>query len=453
MQPDEQHKDYVAMFDTWSMCRDAAIGQRAVHDAGEVYLPKLSGQSDDDYKSYKMRAVYFNATGRTVAGMGGLVFRKQPDIEFPVSIEDWKDDISSTGKSLEGFAAECIKEVLIVGRGGILVDYPSNADEDITKAKAKESGLRPYLGYYRAENIFNWRYERVNNSYRLIDVYLMENNNGEAQIRRLTLENGFYEQVIYIQEHKKWVELSRAAPEMSGAALKDIPFWFLAPNEPDGEIQNAPIEDLAYINMGHYRNSADIENGAHVAGLPTPYITGVSDDAQVHLGSNAVWLLPDADCKVGFLQCGDEGFATLEKLMDRKEAQMSALGARMLAPEKKAAEAAETAGIKRGGENSVLASMAGAVEKQIGKALAFMALWAGVTEEIKFELNKDYLPTPMSAQDITAWVGAWQSGAISEETFFEGLQAGEVISESLTFDDERERKENTEPKLGTLNDN
>jgi hypothetical protein len=138
--------------------------------------------------------------------------------------------------------------------------------------------------------------------------------------------------------------------------------------------------------------------------------------------------------------------------MDRKEQQMAAIGARISAPEKKAAEAAETAGIRRGGENSVLADIAGAVELPIRQALAFMAFWAGLSGDVVFEFNKDFLPIQMDSAMLTALVSAWQSGTISEQTFFENMQAGELINESVTFDDEKERKADSTPPLGMTPD-
>lgn len=54
-----------------------------------------------------------------------------------------------------------------------------------------------------------------------------------------------------------------------------------------------------------------------------------------------------------FLAVRVRKLATLGNSINRKEAQMAALGARMLAPEKKDAEAAQTHEIKRSDDGSV----------------------------------------------------------------------------------------------------
>jgi hypothetical protein len=139
--------------------------------------------------------------------------------------------------------------------------------------------------------------------------------------------------------------------------------------------------------------------------------------------------------------------------MTSKEQQMAALGARMLAPEKKAAETAETAGIRRGGENSVLSSLAGSVSMSVEKALRFMAEWGGLDpEKVTFSLNRDFLPMPMDSAMLRELVAAWQSGMLSLETAFGIIQAGEIVPEDLTFEDEQERKESEPPPLGMTDD-
>jgi len=458
MEIDSLHPQYEEFASVWRICRDASTGQRAIHKGGTLYLPKLGGQTDEDYKSYKMRALYFNATGRTVDGLAGLVFRKQPMIELPTALEAFEDDINLAGETLDGLARKATEEVIKVGRGGLLVDYPPYpSDEQMTIKQARTMGRRPYITLYKAESIRNWKLGRVNNSTMLVWLTLEEQyeENGEylTQIRELVLDGVYIQRVWRMNENGEWYVYTEHTPIKEGRALSELPFYFLAPKEGTTEVQSPPIESLAYVNIAHYRNSADLENGAHVAGLPTPWINGVTDPEnfpELHLGANTCLKLPP-DAEAGFLQCGGEGFATIEKAMDRKEAQMAALGARMLAPEKAAAETAEAHEIKRGGENSVLAALAGSVDATLTKALQFMAEWVGANpEEVAIELNKDYLPAPMSAQMLTAWVSTWQSGGISDFTFFSGLQSGELVPETLTFEDEQDLKAESAPALGAI---
>jgi hypothetical protein len=65
--------------------------------------------------------------------------------------------------------------------------------------------------------------------------------------------------------------------------------------------------------------------------------------------------------------------------------------------------------------------------------------WSNVTGDVKVELNRDFIPNSMTAQDVDVLVKSWQAGAISANVLFENLVAGDIISQETSFDDEQER--------------
>ena len=52
-------------------------------EAGVAYVPRLEGQSEEEYRGYVGRALFFNATGRTAEGFSGMVFRRDPVVKLP----------------------------------------------------------------------------------------------------------------------------------------------------------------------------------------------------------------------------------------------------------------------------------------------------------------------------------------------------------------------------------
>ena len=81
------HPDYDTRLPAWLRARDVLAGEDAVKTAGEKYLPRLASQTDDEYKSYKARAAFFNASARTAEGFIGLVCRLPPFIKVCRSSE------------------------------------------------------------------------------------------------------------------------------------------------------------------------------------------------------------------------------------------------------------------------------------------------------------------------------------------------------------------------------
>jgi hypothetical protein len=107
--------------------------------------------------------------------------------------------------------------------------------------------------------------------------------------------------------------------------------------------------------------------------------------------------------------------------------------------EKRAVEAAETAAIHRTGENSSLADIALAISQSLEWALALFSEWAGGERKATYQLNRDYNPAMLSAQQMTALLGMVQAGRLSHEAFFDLLQRGDVVDSELSFEEEQER--------------
>lgn len=466
---DTEHEEYTLRKIQWSKLRDCIAGQEAVHSAGTKYLPKLSGQTDADYKAYLGRGVFYGATSRTLDGLSGMVFRKEPKVEVPTGMNDIIEDITLGGLSLLGFAEQIIDDDIAVGRAGILVDHPS-VEADTSKAQAEASNIRPFMKHYSAEQIFNWKTEGRNNAQVLTQLRLWEwvEIQGETefdvstrkQIRILDFnEENQYRQRVFVKSENatnredEWVqEGDDVVPLMNGAALDVIPFFFVNVKNGDATTEKPPLIDMANVNLSHFVSTADLEHGAHFTGLPTAVITGFQEDlvdsgkqAEFRIGAATAWVFPDPETEVKYLEFEGQGLEALEKRVLKKEEYMAFLGARMLTPEKKAVETAETAQIHRSGETSVLSSLAQAAAESIEKALAFMSKWAGFDGVVVFELNKDFLAVPMSAQQLTALIGAWQAGGMAFVDLLDNMKRGEIIREDRTEDDIKSEVEQQNP--------
>lgn len=466
MPVDTQHPDFLTMAPKWKRCRDVYSGQDAVHAAAEAYLPKLKDQSADDYKAYVSRATFYNATCRTITGLVGMIFRQEAAITVPANVEPMLKDINMGGVPLQLFVQDVATEAVMQGRIGVLVDYPS-APKGVTLADAKVLNLRPTMCSYRAEAIINWKLGQVKNVTVLVMVVLAEcakiridefKDEEEKRWRVLDLDAmGMYRVRVFRKDKKGDDEQigPDVLPEMGGKRIDYIPFVFIGTDDVTPEVDDPPLIDLVNMNLAHYRTTADFEHGCHFTGLPTAVISGYKaddTDPKFYIGSSAAWVFPSKDAKADYLEFTGQGLQALEDSLTRKEAQMAVLGARMLEPQKKGVETADTASIHRKGEESMLSSISVCISLGIERALKWFSAWAGATiteggDEVEYDLNKDFYPEQMTPQEITALLGLWQAGAISDQTLFENLQAGEIISPDTTLEEEQARIKTSAPRL------
>lgn len=450
IKPDTQHIEYSSALLRWQKCRDAIDGEDAVHRAGEKYLPRLKGQDTDDYAAYVKRSPFYNATARTIDGLVGMLFRKEPVVTTPEAMQSMIDDMTLTDCDFDELAEVVAREVIGVGRVGLLVEYPSVENSNITLAQAAALNIRPYVAIYQAESIINWRVERVNNAMQPVMITLSESvsewtsefeSKAIPQIRALFMVEGKYLQRVYRKNSmEEWEQHGNdIVPLMQGQPLTYIPFVFFGPAHNDVSIQKPPVYDLVTLNISHYRTTADLEHGAHFTGLPTPVVTGYSAgaDEKLSIGGSAAWVFPSPDAKASYLEFTGQGLDSLKNRLEAKEAGMAAIGARMLAPEKKGAEAERTVLLRHAGEGAVLGSIGDMVEHGFDRILQIMADWSSTTGEVKTEFNDDFVDTVMDAADVLALVQAWQAGAMSFDTLFWNLKQGELVEGERTIEQEK----------------
>lgn len=480
MPVDNKHPEYTTMAPVWKLMRDTVAGQRAVHRAAETHLPRLHKEPDDKYAARLARAGFFNATGRTVQGLKGMLFRKAPHVKVSPVATPMLEDVTKRGVSFVTFAQQVADEALVLGRTGVLVDYPRGSTARMTIAQVEALNLRPHAALYKAEAILDWDETWINNKTVLSRVTLAESaavpgpdeftRKSEPRWRVLDLapapvaaEGAAAPMAYRVREFRKDAtgkdELlpgSPYFPEMNGAYMTEIPFQFFGVDDTTPSVSKPPLEDLANVNISHYHTTADLEHGAHKTALPQPWIAGLNAkidengnpvDATFYMGGGDAWSFPSPDTEVGMLEFTGAGLVALENRLAAKEAHMAVLGARMLESQKRAVESAETAGIHRGGEQSALASQADTLSEGFVRLLGWFDTWAGGAGAVECAVNKEFFPLDATPEQITAWVAAWQQGALSKDALFEKFQKGGVVSDARKFEDEEAKIENAAPTL------
>jgi hypothetical protein len=464
--------EYDASRFRWKRCRDVIAGRDALIQnyvsntrySGSLYnpsfdtnnyLPRLTGQTDIEYITYQERAAFFNASARTLDAFTGMIFSKDPVYKLPTAIEAYANDITLGGDNLREFSEQVVEQQIAVGRVGIMVDYPANAPTNITIAAAEVLNIRPFLRWYSAESIINWRTSYTNGAQVLTMVVLKETidvqedeftSNEIVQYRVLDLtEQGYRVRVMDESNALK----SEVYPIQNGGPLSYIPFVILGANSATATVQKPPLLDLVDTNLAHYRNSADYEHGLHFTGLPTPYVAGVQlpEGSTLSVGSMTAWIFPDPSANAGYLEFKGDGLQTLREALKDKEQRMAILGARMLAEDKRSSEAFGTVELKSAGERSILASISRSASDAIERCLNWMAEWVGAPQDAVFNLNTDFGAARMQPQMVTALLSAYQGEAMPLSVLFDNLQRGELIPPTMEFEEYEAQLDDSGPSF------
>jgi hypothetical protein len=451
----------------YKMIRDVLAGPKAIKDAKGTYLPIPDPGDDSEhakkrYLNYVLRAMFFDATSRTHEGYLGQVFYREPQIELPPLLEVLLEDVDGTGLSLMQQSKEAVGENLGFGRAGLYTDYSVQEDRSATRLDQEVGKVRPTITLFMPERIINWRWSMIGNQKILSLVVLEEDydlaDDGfeaekDCQWRelRLVVPEGGSQPVlrctIWRDGKDGLYPLDPTFPKMGNGKFWDrIPFEFIGSKNNDPIPDKPPMEGMAHINIGHYRNSAEYEESVFMIGQPTPWGSGITEDwaktawnSELRLGCREFIPLPVGG-QMGLLQ--PEPNTMAKEAMEMKRDQMVALGAK-LAENATVASTATQENRESVIENSVLSTCAKNVSSAYSRALAHAATYSNIpVDGIVFEINTDFEITRMSAQDRQQLLSEWQGGGITWEEYRWNMKRSGVA-----FEDDAKAKKQIQAEL------
>ena len=464
MPVDNEHPEYAKYLAMWTRTRDAVRGAIAVKDKKHVYLPVPDNDSGDErkgtetvrYRQYIKRAVFTNFTGRTKNALAGAAFRKNPQVEMPTGLEYLINDATGDGLSLAQLAKDELSNLLETGRCGFLVDYPQ-AGDNLTAEEVSMLELRAAIIPYTAEQIINWKTEVMRGRKMLVSCTLAENyynpadefdHSTEVQYRVLRLREDGYTQQLY-REGEPFTE--EFYPRMSdGSTWSFIPFQFVGAQNNDASMDDAPLSDIADVNMAHYRNSADYEESCFLVGQPSLFIThSLSPDQFAEYNPQGIKL----GSRVGHV-LGETGSASLLQAnpnqlvleaMRLKENQMVMIGARIIT-DRTANETAEGARIRFASENSVLGDIVGNLSDAILQCIKWVGMFMGVdAEDAMFKINDEFYDKSVDPQMIMSMIQLLDRQIIAEADIFGRLKAAGVVEPERTLEEIKEESGTANP--------
>ena len=454
-----QNPDYSKYISVWTQTRDAVRGTVAVKEKKHQYLPVPDNSSGDErkgtetvrYRQYMKRALYTNFTGRTKNALVGAAFRKNPIIELPEELNYLINDATGDGLSLTQMAKDELSNLMETGRGAFLVDFPESED-GLSAEEVARMDLRASIIPYTAEQVINWKSDVVRGRKTLTSVVIAENylepidefdHSIETQYRVLRLRPDGYTQQLY-REDKPYTD--EIYPKMAdGTNWMEIPLIFFGAKNNDSTIDDAPLADIAEINIAHFRNSADYEESCFLVGQPSLFITHSLSFEQfqqynpqgIKLGSRAGHVLGETG-GADLLQANPNQLVM--EAMKAKEQQMVAIGARIIT-DRADRETAEAARIRFASENSVLGDVVGNLSDAIVKAINWVGMFMGVdTSSVRFEINREFYDRDIDPQLIMSMVTLLDRDVLGERDVFDRLKSAGIVNPDRTLDDIRDER-------------
>lgn len=405
----------------YELIRDCLKGEYAVKAKKTKYLPKPNAADTSDknearYKEYLTRAVFYNVTERTSEGLVGQIFLRNPMHKLPPLLEPLVKNADGEGLTLTQVAKQACGHILPYGRGGILADFP-NLDKQPSKKELDEGTVRPVIKFYSPFDIINWQTEVVNSETVLTMVVLKEYYEKREpnsfkvtkyeQYRVLELVDGCT-RVTIVKFGDRGDEPATEKYELCDHEEKPfdrLPFVFCGSENNDAKVDCPPLYNMAILNLGHFRNSADYEESCFFIGQPTLFLSGLTDQwvkdvlkDKVQMGSRGGIPGPPGS-RADLLQVTPNSIAF--EAMKHKEEQMVAIGAKLVERKSGVERKEKEIEIEAASDVSILTKIAMNIEEAFVKALEFCARFVGADAEgIEYEVNKIFDLTSYTPEEV-----------------------------------------------------
>lgn len=441
------HPDYEDFVDSWRIMRDTTDGEDTVKDKGQVYLPMKSAvkaMTDvnlqaSTYLSYQTRAEFPELVSPTIIGSGGLITDQAAGIELPAQMEYLLENCDGAGSTLEVFHKKIVTEVLTTGRYGVLPG-------------PLESGEFVLTGY-ETERIINWDSDAQG---RVNFVVLDETDQKRDPVSNVwSIQEAFLE--LSIDEAGNYVAFRSDGSTVEGepivamkpdrTPMKAVPFVFINTLGLQAKPDDVPLYGLAKISLRIYRLDADYMQGLHMTSEPTPYVTGFDDakgaiergEVPKTIGAASLWILPK-NATADFLEFSGPGLEAQSKAITASLERATLFGAQVLSEKTTpGSESGKSREMRMRGQQSLLRNIAKTTAAGLESALRNIAVWMGLDpKKVVVRPFLDFVDFTMSAQELSALVAGWQSGAYSKRTLFENMQRADMIPKERTFEDEEE---------------
>lgn len=427
-------------------------GTASMRAAGNVYLPKMPKETEDAYRERLGMSWLFNGFRKTVRDMTGKIFAKPVELTEGASdrIAEWLENVDMQGRDLSTFARDLTEDALSgPGVSYIMVDAPPRSGV-VTQAQANSEGLRPYFVHLCVDDILGWVTDTVASITVLRQLRIMESIQvpdpkdefGEIavhQIRVLDLTDAGVSVRIFRKadgSKEEWVQADE--PFLTGLSeITVVPFYA----NRTGFFAGAPLlDDLAYVNVAHWQSQSDQRMILHYARVPVMFAAGFTPEDTITFSASTAIVSGNDAATLQWIEHSGQAIGAGRQDLKDLEFQMEALGLQLL-QSRPGGQSATGEALDAGKETSQLSAIADSLKNTLEKAIGFMAMYAGEDAAPVVEVNKEFGVNMIGAQEVTALLGAVNTGSLSRETFIGELARRGMIKPDVRADDEMERIE------------
>ena len=438
---DAIHPNLYPFLAQYQTVHDCLRGELYVKSQAELYLPRPDAFKQEmgdpaRYIDYIKRATFLGVTARTLRATVGKLFSKGPSLTLPALLDPMIRNVNGYKLSVFQLLEQSLAAVFAYGRAGIYVDF-LNTKGTVLSAADRED-ISPTLNLVQGPDIRNWRIDRtlrkltmlvIREDYEEYDEFAVSIRD---QYKVFRLENGLLMIDIWRQDPngRFYIYANFFPKDYAGQPWREIPFALIGAIDNDWTIDDPPLYSIASLDLQLYRNCADLEESAFIAGQPTFVLSGVDEKFVHDLAKKGI--------KVGgrnLITVKQGGNATLLQaqannlILEIKREKMDilrAFGATLFIPNQLSNDQTATGAVYEAlSMHAPLISSSRNVVDAFLKSFRFASRFVGpepAPDAIEITLNSNLLDSALGPMGLTQALQLWQASAITRDEMREQLK-------------------------------
>lgn len=440
---------------------------------GTRWLLRFSGDSDDSFWARWHRAYLFAAFRDAVDRVVGKVFSDQASVEaLPEDLVAMDENCDREGTSFHRFAARHFSRVVAFGGSGILVSMPGKQglpstalapDGNISETARRTYDVRPYFVSIHRLSVIDWEWKKRPDGGRQLSLLKIRGddryeirNKKRVCVQRLDVYELVADLAVTLTTYEKIEGDTSTAGAKAGEVptgpaqmldVPEIPFVFDAICGPDDEDDpfavDLPMSELAWLNLQHFRETA--EQGVALANARAEGLVewGCEDDPK-KLNAPINWTAgrakrttqPPGSYDLKFVGPSGKGVELGENSLAKIEERMARLGAQPLTRGSGNATAT-AASLDEASTDTSAAAWARGTEDAFERAFRIADLWQRPTEAIPLDKRIEGLvvsfkgTSSLSAQanieKLRMQFDVWQAKGMRNEDWVAAMVEGRIL--------------------------
>jgi len=428
-----KHPYYKEQLPKYLLWKALYEGNEAI-ETNKGFLPRHPFESDKQYNIRLKRATYRNFAKPIVSVFSSSIWRKKPNRDIP-GLEKLIDDVDRKGTHANSFFQNIDRKAATSGVQFILVNSskpPKNA-EIRSLADEKRFNIRPYFVPIDPLSIIDWGFVEdeitgeekldyiVIESLKTTDTGAFQEHKKEIQYKVWTRTN--WETYIFDEKDKMIKKLD--IPDSEGThpcgEVPIIPCYF---EEYAPMVGKSSLSDVARLCLRIFWRDSEYDKSLFDTAIPLLLLKGFDENDRnlfIKSSSNGIW--GDGDCDGKYVEPEGRAFEAVRQALLDDEKSIREIALRMLRPDSKVGESAESKKIDKLQLDSQLGIFAYNCEEAEKKCWELAAKWLKNSKsKIEVNYNKDFDIDQISSDLVKALMELRNNQDLSRDRLWKVLQ-------------------------------